>query len=1002
MARERLDKQAKKSEQKTAQTQPVEGLHTYTPSFLHSCTLALLHACTPALVLILLPTLLLWSVTFGGKTLAPVDLLLVMSPWRHFASERFPEFHAVKAPLLDVVQQYFPWRKFYAESLRQGELPLWNPFMFCGTSFVGNGMSAVFYPFNLLFVAMPAETAFGWVAWIHLVLAGIFMFGFLRQSVSPIAALTGAIAFQLCGFFVAWLAYLPLICTAIWLPAALWSWEKGLGTWDWGLARRMFFAVLAGVALGMALLAGHPQVGFYVLWAFGVYFVLRFLRDWGSGTGDWRKSLMFGILTIFCGIAVGAPQLLPLLEMAKISFRSGAEALEAAAANRLPFDQFVRLFVPSFFGDWRSGTHLVWDFARFNFVERTGYPSVIAFLLAMVGAFSCWKLVRQESRPSDLQSQLSARQEPRPPNEPVPRPSSPVPSFVPRPLSPVPSSVPRPSSLVPFIAGFVFAAVGLLAASIPIVHRFMALGLPATQAFVGISRSLFLFDFGIAILCAFGVEFLARQEHYSTDLQSQLSAQQESRPPNKLVPRPSSLVPSSVPRPSSLVPSSVPRPSSLVPFLSLVIALLFMAICVSYGVTVHAGTAFHPLLSNFTISQIYRWLAFTAFGTLVIFFAIRFHAYTLAPSNAETPASLHSSMAARSHAQTPTRLQPQTLARLHADTLARLHALTLYALPFLVAADLLAFAWSQHPEAEKGMAFFETPSIRWLKKHLGSQRFIAVGTDAVRHWTPSNTLMAYGLRDGQGSDSLMTMRIFRFLQTWDANSPLHRAFAVRNFDSPLLDLMAVKYIVAAEPLSSDERKSLRLVHSGDLWVYENPNALPRAFVVPQWRWAKSPEDALQQIKAKDFDPRKTVVLEEMWDEGRRTEKTNLQNLHPSPLVPRPAHFTERINTLKAEIELAQPAALVVADVAYPGWKAFGKWDKGQGTGDRETRNKKTGDEKWQSLNILTANYAFRAVLLPEGKWQVAWVYFPSSVAIGLFLCLTTVAAFFAVAIFRFR
>jgi hypothetical protein len=69
------------------------------------------------------------------------------------------------------------------------------------------------------------------------------------------------------------------------------------------------------------------------------------------------------------------------------------------------------------------------------------------------------------------------------------------------------------------------------------------------------------------------------------------------------------------------------------------------------------------------------------------------------------------------------------------------------------------------------MAFFETPSIRWLKQNLGTQRFIAVGTDAIKHWTPSNTLMVYGLRDAQGSDSLMTMRIFQFLQAWDRNSP---------------------------------------------------------------------------------------------------------------------------------------------------------------------------------------------------------------------------------------
>lgn len=865
MARKRIERREKKSAQKTASTRLPEQLHARTPASVLTLPFVHLSPYIPVLILLLLPTILLWSVTFGGKTLAPVDLLLVMSPWRHFAAERFPEFHSVKAPLLDVVQQYFPWRKFYAESFRQGELPLWSPFMFCGTSFVGNGMSAIFYPLNLLFVAMPVETAFGWVAWLHLVLAGVFMFGFLRQFVSPLSALTGAITFQLCGFFVAWLAYLPLLCTAIWLPAALWAFEAGSRTRGMGRGKRISFALLSGCAIGMALLAGHPQVGFYGLWAFTVYIAVRTMVNLATKT-EWHWDLVIGFLAILCGFAFGAPQFLPLTEMAKISFRSSTEPLTAAAGNRLPFDQFIRLFIPSFFGDWRSGTHLLWDFARFNLVERTGYPSVIAFLLAVVGVFS-WKMTWHE---------------PHTPVEPIPR-------------SP---------SLVLFLSGVAFAFIGLLAASAPIVHQFMALGLPGTQAFVGISRALFLFDLGIAILAAIGVEFLAQQESHN-------------------------------------VIKLVPRPPSLVPF-ALVVALVFMAICVSQGVTVHAATAFHPLLRDFTMSQIYRWLIFTALGTFTISLTFRLIAH--AP--------------------------------------ARSRIWLLYALPFLVAVDLLTFAWTQHPEADKAMAFFETPSIRWLKQHIGTQRFIAVGTDAVRHWTPSNTLMFYGLRDAQGSDSLMTMRIFRFLQTWDANSPLHRAFAVRNFNSPLLDLMAVKYVVAAEPLGADERKDLRLVHARDLWIYENPDALPRAFVVPEWRLLKSPQDALRQIKSPDFDPRRIVVLESGQDEKRRKSASEFLVPHPSSLVSCPVRFLDLVNMLPMEIELPQSAALVVADGAYPGWRAFGKQD---------TKFAKQR-ESWRELPVLIANYSFRAVLLPEGKWQVVWVYFPSSVIVGLFLCLCVIGS----------
>ncbi len=833
------------------------------------------------LLLVLFPTVLLWSVLFSGKTLVPADLLLVMSPWRRFAAERFPEFDRVKAPLLDVLQQYYPWRKFYAETLRQGELPLWNPYMFCGSSFVGNGMSAIFYPLNLLFVVLPVEVAFGWVAWLHLVLIGVFLFGFLRCFVAPIPALAGAVAFQFCGFFVAWLAYLPLLTTATWLPAALWAYEA---TTNSGRFERLPAVLLPSFCLGMALLAGHPQIGFYVLWAFCVYWLLRTLWFVVWRNTRWREAFGVGGLSLVGGIAFGAPQLLPLIEMAQISFRSGVETKAAAVANRLPIDQFARLFVPAFFGDWRSGTHFLWDFARFNFVERTGYPGVVAFLLGMVGLIAGpFALLAAKKQVTEREQQGT--------------------SLAPSIKTADPEGLPWLS-----LVGAVFAVVGILAASVPTVHRFMALGLPGTQAFVGISRALFLFDLGVALLGAVGLEAL---------MQRQLN--------QRLM------------------------------LVSVGAGLVFMAACVSHSVNAHAATALHPLLRDFTLQQIYRWLALLTVGVLAIFVAVR---------------------------------------------LPSLNPLATAILPLIVATDMLLFAWDQHPSADRRMVFFETPSLRWLQQNLGSQRLVTVGTDALRHWTPPNTLMVYRLRDAQGSDSLMTMRIFRLLQTWDRNSPLHRAFAVRNFDSPLLDLMAVRYIVAAEPLSANERKGLRLVHDGDLWVYENEGTLPRLFLASEVRWAQTPQEALRFLRSPQFDPRQTVVLEQpFWQpstdwEGylafwKRERQKALPSALPSPLEPAISGegWQEGINHLRAVVQVPRPSALVVADGAYPGWQAFVK-----------SRTEAIGG--WEPLPVFVANYAFRAVLLTSGEKEVAWVYYPSSVAVGLFLSLSVVSIWVALWSYR--
>jgi hypothetical protein len=294
------------------------------------------------------------------------------------------------------------------------------------------------------------------------------------------------------------------------------------------------------------------------------------------------------------------------------------------------------------------------------------------------------------------------------------------------------------------------------------------------------------------------------------------------------------------------------------------------------------------------------------------------------------------------------------------------------------------------------MAFFETPSIRWLKRNLGTQRFVAVGTDAIRHWTPSNTLMVYGLRDAQGSDSLMTMRIFRFLQAWDKHSPLHQAFAVRHFASPLLDLMAVRYVLAAVPLSPKERNGLRLVHEGEWWVYENPNALPRAFAVTDWRWANSPDDALRQITRPDFAPHRRAILETSPLSSSPASslpspvpsvasRPMPSSSRPPSLVPRP-FFRDAVNRLEVVAQLPQSAALVLADGAYPGWWAWAKGSNG----------------RWQPLTVFIADYAFRAVLLPSGDWRVLWVYFPASIVVGLFLSLAAWGMIVAAVVTQWR
>lgn len=141
----------------------------------------------------------------------------------------------------------------------------------------------------------------------------------------------------------------------------------------------------------------------------------------------------------------------------------------------------------------------------------------------------------------------------------------------------------------------------------------------------------------------------------------------------------------------------------------------------------------------------------------------------------------------------------------------------------------------------------------------------------------------------------------------------------------------------------------RLVHSGDVKIYEYAQRLPRAFVLAQTQAVPDMATALAQMQATTFDPAQAVLLETPVLAEFQAEAVQ------------PVSF-ELYTPERIQLKATGPGYLVLTDAHYPGWVA-----------------KVDGEP----TPIYAANVAFRAIALPPGVHTVTFDFAPWTVVVGL-------------------
>jgi hypothetical protein len=258
----------------------------------------------------------------------------------------------------------YAFREFAASWIRDGRgVPLWNPYLFGGMPYIAAMHGDIFYPTALLRLVLPTDAAMTWGFIIHVFLAGLLTFGFLRAiGIGFLGALIGGLAYMLGGNVAGLVS--PghdgkLFVSAL-LPLALLFVHRAIRdgrAWSWGAL---------ALTITLAVLTPHPQLLQYLLLTCGAYSLFLAFGRTAAGERLPRGTALrrLGLATIAVGIGLlgGAVQFLPLMEYTSWSPRAGGTGWTHATSYSLPPEEIFNFYLPQFSGIlsqyWgRNGIH---------------------------------------------------------------------------------------------------------------------------------------------------------------------------------------------------------------------------------------------------------------------------------------------------------------------------------------------------------------------------------------------------------------------------------------------------------------------------------------------------------------------------------------------------------------------------------------------------------------------------------------------------------------------
>ena len=225
----------------------------------------------------------------------------------------------------DLANQVLPWYQFQAGEWHAGRLPLWDPYLWNGQPLIGQVVSGVAYPLNWILFSLPLRNGWirlGYLHWYYVVIhwmAAVFCYWLCRDlGRGRVASLFAGSLFAL-GGYMGTIGWPQMLNGGVWAPLAILFLIRAIEQ-----RRPIASSALCGVFWGIPWLSGHHQIPIFLsLIILGIFAYAALEVSPGSLLAfrlRWMPIRSAALAAVFA-VTTGALQILPGLEYGRLALR---------------------------------------------------------------------------------------------------------------------------------------------------------------------------------------------------------------------------------------------------------------------------------------------------------------------------------------------------------------------------------------------------------------------------------------------------------------------------------------------------------------------------------------------------------------------------------------------------------------------------------------------------------------------------------------------------------